>query len=518
MGHKVTIPRIESDEKRSIEHKQSKPKRLYTIGAAFVAILLLFTSLNILISAQSPNIPTVIEPGSQVTGASFVIFVNDGTVYARYGTSGAIAYSSTNASNLLQTVFDSLTSGGLVIIKTDLLIDFKVQIRNPGIRIEGAGTGHLFGFPNLIWNSPLNSTMLEVIDNALWPTPKGGAGTQFENIILNGGGTCGILLQFNVTLGHALHNCRVDDMSFMNYLWVGMMLGNYNASLQNGQLANFYASNLNFRGGFDGITSGAIGIYSNAQNMEWGTFFNLNFDAAPGGEHKYHIYNRAGAWLIDGLLTTRSTVVAVYCADMMHISGWRAEENLLLLTAAADYGGSITIEALQHRWAEVGGLSGDSIVYNGINQPLVIIGARMGGNISIGGGVAREFQFIGVNFDQGTVNLGGPCLQNGTWSSKYGTIAHQDGYWQSVHYNATTITTGNTYVVVTHNLNVIGVFFSSWSETTNRTFQMTSVAPNSFTIIANETLLSDAVIHWRLEALTNLPIWPDGVWTFGICV
>ncbi len=113
MGHKVTIPRIES-EKRSIEHKQSKPKRLYTIGAAFVAILLLFTSLNILISATTPNIPTVIEPGSMVSGYSYVIFQSGGNTYARNGTTGAIDYSGSDAYTVIQAI---LNIGGGILLK-----------------------------------------------------------------------------------------------------------------------------------------------------------------------------------------------------------------------------------------------------------------------------------------------------------------------------------------------------------------------------------------------------------------
>jgi hypothetical protein len=126
MGHKVTVEKIDwdgiADELESIDKPQAsnpKPKRLYTIGAAFVAILLLFTSINIMISAQSPSIPTVIEPGSMVGTYSYIIFPSDGSYYARNGTTGTIDYTGIDAYTVIT---DAIThsSGGTVFLRNGI--------------------------------------------------------------------------------------------------------------------------------------------------------------------------------------------------------------------------------------------------------------------------------------------------------------------------------------------------------------------------------------------------------------
>lgn len=60
----------------------------------------------------------VIEQGSGVESASYIIFKDDeGLTYAKNGSTGAIDYSSTNASYVIQSAIDALTNGGKIFIK-----------------------------------------------------------------------------------------------------------------------------------------------------------------------------------------------------------------------------------------------------------------------------------------------------------------------------------------------------------------------------------------------------------------
>jgi len=97
----------------------SKPRKVYVLGVAFVAVLLLGASFGIMISATTPSIPTVIEPGSMVSGYSFVIFKDGSTTYARNGSSGALTYSSISSSTVIQNAIDYIAahSGGKIFFK-----------------------------------------------------------------------------------------------------------------------------------------------------------------------------------------------------------------------------------------------------------------------------------------------------------------------------------------------------------------------------------------------------------------
>jgi len=125
MAHKIAVEKIDwgglADELESIgKPKNPKSNRVYVIGAAFIGILLLFTSLNIMILAQTPSgVPTVIEPGSMVEWYSYLIFVSGGTYYVRNGTTGAIDYSGTNASEVINYgIANAPSYGGSILIKS----------------------------------------------------------------------------------------------------------------------------------------------------------------------------------------------------------------------------------------------------------------------------------------------------------------------------------------------------------------------------------------------------------------
>ena len=67
------------------------------------------------VSSQTGTI--TIEPGSFQTEASYVIFTDGTTIYARNGTTGAIDYSGTNAASVINSALSALTSGGKIFLK-----------------------------------------------------------------------------------------------------------------------------------------------------------------------------------------------------------------------------------------------------------------------------------------------------------------------------------------------------------------------------------------------------------------
>jgi hypothetical protein len=118
----------------------SKPRKVYVLGVAFVAVLLLGASFGIMISATTPSIPTVIEPGSMVNGYSYIIFKNGATTYAKNGSTGAIVSFSTSSSTVLQYCIDAIgtNGGGNIYAKfANYTLDAKLLISKPHIDIEG---------------------------------------------------------------------------------------------------------------------------------------------------------------------------------------------------------------------------------------------------------------------------------------------------------------------------------------------------------------------------------------------
>jgi len=167
MAHKVAIERIrweELEDERSVErpHSNSKGRNVKTLVSAFVAVLLLGTTLGVLISAQTPSIPTVIEPGSMVGQASYVIFTDGATIFAKSGTTGAMLTSSTDAYTLFNAVMGNLsTIGGRIFVSkgtypfsTQLKLVSNIEIQGEGVSsiIQMANAANLDGmwFSNLV--------------------------------------------------------------------------------------------------------------------------------------------------------------------------------------------------------------------------------------------------------------------------------------------------------------------------------------------------------------------------------
>jgi hypothetical protein len=79
-----------------------KIKFTYVISAIAIACLMIGTAFGMMISATTPTTPTVIEPGSNVGTADYVLFKDGSTYYAKNGTTGAMQTSSASAIVVMQ--------------------------------------------------------------------------------------------------------------------------------------------------------------------------------------------------------------------------------------------------------------------------------------------------------------------------------------------------------------------------------------------------------------------------------
>ncbi len=84
---------------------------------------------------------SIVEPGSMVTEASYIIFTDGMNVYARDGNTGEIVKNSNNASEVLQYTIDKSINGGKIFVKGLFIIknDFVIPAITEDLTIEGMG-------------------------------------------------------------------------------------------------------------------------------------------------------------------------------------------------------------------------------------------------------------------------------------------------------------------------------------------------------------------------------------------
>ena len=112
----------------------------------FLTVIIITSSITYVLSA-SPTI--VIGPATGVSTASYIIYQEGSTYYARNGRTGAISYSSTNSSALFQSTFNGLTVGRTwkekiivkdsIIIPTTLLLPSYITLEIQGSLIASDG-------------------------------------------------------------------------------------------------------------------------------------------------------------------------------------------------------------------------------------------------------------------------------------------------------------------------------------------------------------------------------------------
>jgi len=304
MGHKVTVKRIDwdgvADELESIEKpKASISKRNWygILGCAFAGFLMLGASLGIMISAVTPppNIPTVIEPGSMVGDATYVIFKEGTTYYAKNGTTGAIEDSGTTVKTLVENALITLgITGGSIVFASGVFTSVApTYIAIPEDNIQILGQGESTVFSNIGFS--VSGSSFVARDFKLIGRPsttiaiqmnEGSDGFLIEDIIatgLNSSGGClaafGLIAITGVIDGGMFLNCKAIDCGTFGFF------NGATGSMSNISYINCEAIN---SGRFDRLNAWVTG-FDFSESMNLTDIYATNCKASGSWESGFHI-------------------------------------------------------------------------------------------------------------------------------------------------------------------------------------------------------------------------------------
>ncbi len=110
-----------------------KIKRIKRLSIIIIVVIVSgFFGYKFGLSQGGQFLKSIVEPGSMVTEASYVIFTDGLTVYARDGNTGEIVKSSTNASEVINWIIRTLTNGRTwyerIVLKGNFTIDSPIQV------------------------------------------------------------------------------------------------------------------------------------------------------------------------------------------------------------------------------------------------------------------------------------------------------------------------------------------------------------------------------------------------------
>jgi parallel beta-helix repeat protein len=146
----------------------------------FPLILIGIISAYIYASHSSPP-PAIVEPGSMVTEADYIIFTDGTNYYARNGNTGKIEFLGTDASTIIQNSINNLPNGGTIFIKNGIYgLSNPLQVK-PNIKVKGES------WATKLKMNVINKEVVNLIGN----------GASIENIYVEGygsGGGDGILI------------------------------------------------------------------------------------------------------------------------------------------------------------------------------------------------------------------------------------------------------------------------------------------------------------------------------------
>ena len=109
----------DSELNRQLMNSMSRTKKLYQLVAVIIATAFVSSAVTLTISADGPTgFGTIIEPGSQVSETSYIMFRDEATVYARNGMTGEVEFSGTDHAAVIRSVIDALPDiGGRIFFK-----------------------------------------------------------------------------------------------------------------------------------------------------------------------------------------------------------------------------------------------------------------------------------------------------------------------------------------------------------------------------------------------------------------
>jgi hypothetical protein len=118
--HKIAVP-VQTDSIEVSRHEirsANKVRKMYQFMAVIIATAFISSGVTLTIAADGPTgFGTVIEPGSMVEDANYIIFKDNSNYYAKNGASGVIAFSGTNATSIIQSAINDSMPYGSVYLK-----------------------------------------------------------------------------------------------------------------------------------------------------------------------------------------------------------------------------------------------------------------------------------------------------------------------------------------------------------------------------------------------------------------
>ena len=121
------------------------PRKLWFTTISVLILMISAASFGVVFYAYAnPGLTysTIIEEGSMMETASYVIFKDGSTYYAKNGSTGAIDYLSSDATTVIESVLNASTSGGRIFIRRGTYeIDTTINVYNKYITIIGEGPG-----------------------------------------------------------------------------------------------------------------------------------------------------------------------------------------------------------------------------------------------------------------------------------------------------------------------------------------------------------------------------------------
>ena len=131
MAHKITLKKSEQS------HSTNPKNKLYVFGGILIAVLMVGTSFGIMISAQTPSIPTVIEPGSMISESSFIVFKDGSSTFVRNGATGAIDFSASDDATAIQYAIDNCNMQSILLKAGDYNVQTPLLINHSHVKIIG---------------------------------------------------------------------------------------------------------------------------------------------------------------------------------------------------------------------------------------------------------------------------------------------------------------------------------------------------------------------------------------------
>ena len=160
---------------------------LLTIVSFFVSGLIYY------LYAHPSLPPAIIEPGSMVTEADYIIFTDGINTYARNGKTGKIEFGGSDARTVIQNAINAISSGK-IIIKGDYEISNQINLKsNINIELSGSltlgGSGEKFIFygeniENVAINGK-NGKLLSTWEDGFPIRIRGGENIWIEDLIID---------------------------------------------------------------------------------------------------------------------------------------------------------------------------------------------------------------------------------------------------------------------------------------------------------------------------------------------